>query len=256
MQMIDGSRKISFSLTLLLLIVRISTIPASENVKKATQPKQDFSSSSASSTTIDDAKRNTVDVKSSSVAMEPPIEAISKSDSKPSRKPEQKRSSNVGQNSEIKSRCIEFDTRKDATAESLKKSRESGDNSPVHRARQEEYEESLEDEDLEEVDAEEETRRYRPRYRLRASEDEVRRKDLRKRYEDDEEEEEDTYRASKRFGRPNRQGPKVWDQWGKWSSCSVSCGVGKLTRWRHCIGGSCSLGEKEAQLKTCTFAAC
>ena len=50
--------------------------------------------------------------------------------------------------------------------------------------------------------------------------------------------------------------PKIWDHWGNWSKCSITCGVGKLTRWRHCIGGSCDLGEKEAQLKTCTFAAC
>lgn len=58
------------------------------------------------------------------------------------------------------------------------------------------------------------------------------------------------------IGRVNRQGPKIWDQWGNWSRCSVTCGIGKLTRWRHCIGGSCLLGEKKAQLKTCTLAAC
>lgn len=52
------------------------------------------------------------------------------------------------------------------------------------------------------------------------------------------------------------EGPKVWDQWGKWSSCTVSCGVGKLKRWRYCVTGGCSPGEKEAQFKTCTFPAC
>ncbi|XP_076231373.1 properdin-like [Calliopsis andreniformis] len=58
------------------------------------------------------------------------------------------------------------------------------------------------------------------------------------------------------IGRIGRQGPKIWDQWGNWSSCSVTCGIGKIARWRHCIGGSCAAGEKKAQLKTCTLAAC
>ncbi|CAH1105206.1 unnamed protein product [Psylliodes chrysocephalus] len=49
---------------------------------------------------------------------------------------------------------------------------------------------------------------------------------------------------------------KVWDHWGKWSACSVSCGIGKMTRWRHCISKSCAPGEKEAQIKTCTAASC
>ncbi|EZA59250.1 Brain-specific angiogenesis inhibitor, partial [Ooceraea biroi] len=56
--------------------------------------------------------------------------------------------------------------------------------------------------------------------------------------------------------RRNDREPKIWDQWGNWSACSVTCGIGKIMRWRHCIGGSCSLGEKKAQLKTCTSAAC
>ncbi|XP_018339310.1 PREDICTED: uncharacterized protein LOC108746825 isoform X2 [Trachymyrmex septentrionalis] len=54
----------------------------------------------------------------------------------------------------------------------------------------------------------------------------------------------------------NNREPKIWDQWGNWSTCSVTCGIGKIMRWRHCIGGRCSLGEKKAQLKTCTSAAC
>ncbi|XP_020294369.1 uncharacterized protein LOC109859988 [Pseudomyrmex gracilis] len=54
----------------------------------------------------------------------------------------------------------------------------------------------------------------------------------------------------------SRKEPKIWDQWGNWSKCSVTCGIGKITRWRHCISGSCSLGQKKAQLKTCTSAAC
>ncbi|KAL0125694.1 hypothetical protein PUN28_004636 [Cardiocondyla obscurior] len=53
-----------------------------------------------------------------------------------------------------------------------------------------------------------------------------------------------------------RREPKIWDHWGNWSTCSVTCGIGKIVRWRHCIGGYCSLGEKKAQMKTCTFAAC
>ncbi|CAH1379295.1 unnamed protein product [Tenebrio molitor] len=55
--------------------------------------------------------------------------------------------------------------------------------------------------------------------------------------------------------RENRR-PKKWDRWGKWSPCSVTCGVGKITRWRHCVSGGCAPGEKEAQIKTCTLNAC
>ncbi|KAB0790337.1 hypothetical protein PPYR_15322, partial [Photinus pyralis] len=53
-----------------------------------------------------------------------------------------------------------------------------------------------------------------------------------------------------------KKGPKVWDHWGKWGACSVSCGIGKITRWRHCVSGGCATGEKEAQIKTCTLPAC
>lgn len=62
---------------------------------------------------------------------------------------------------------------------------------------------------------------------------------------------------AKKEGQPaEKNGPKVWDRWGKWSSCTVSCGIGKMTRWRHCVAGGCEKGEKEAQIKTCTLSAC
>ncbi|XP_011315476.1 thrombospondin-2 isoform X1 [Fopius arisanus] len=67
---------------------------------------------------------------------------------------------------------------------------------------------------------------------------------------------ETTASSSQTGRRVGRQGPKMWDQWSDWSGCSVTCGVGKLSRWRHCIAGGCSQGEKEQQLKTCTFPAC
>ncbi|KAF5280045.1 hypothetical protein FQR65_LT03300 [Abscondita terminalis] len=60
----------------------------------------------------------------------------------------------------------------------------------------------------------------------------------------------------KKLSHSEVKGPKVWDQWGKWSTCSVTCGIGKITRWRHCISGGCADGEKEAQIKTCTLPAC
>ncbi|KAJ8986046.1 hypothetical protein NQ317_013931 [Molorchus minor] len=47
--------------------------------------------------------------------------------------------------------------------------------------------------------------------------------------------------------KPSQRGKKdvkTWDHWGKWSPCSVTCGVGKMTRWRHCVSDSCSPGEK------------
>ncbi|KAF2880240.1 hypothetical protein ILUMI_25934 [Ignelater luminosus] len=67
--------------------------------------------------------------------------------------------------------------------------------------------------------------------------------------------------VSKRFfihraNSKTRSGPKIWDHWGKWTACSVTCGLGKMTRWRHCVSGGCATGEKEAQIKTCTLPAC
>lgn len=49
---------------------------------------------------------------------------------------------------------------------------------------------------------------------------------------------------------------KIWDHWGKWSPCSVTCGEGKMTRWRHCVSEACAPGEKEAQIKTCKMKSC
>ncbi|KAL6258576.1 hypothetical protein P5V15_010530 [Pogonomyrmex californicus] len=72
---------------------------------------------------------------------------------------------------------------------------------------------------------------------------------------DDHQEDNDIRLQLKRADKTHRE-PKIWDQWGNWSTCSVTCGIGKIMRWRHCIGGRCSLGEKKAQLKTCTSAAC
>lgn len=64
-------------------------------------------------------------------------------------------------------------------------------------------------------------------------------------------------RAIRRYIRRKKETlPKVWDRWGKWSPCSVSCGAGKVTRWRHCIAGGCARGEKEAQIKTCILPEC
>lgn len=54
----------------------------------------------------------------------------------------------------------------------------------------------------------------------------------------------------------SRKSPKIWDHWGKWSPCSVTCGVGKMTRWRHCVSEGCAPGEKEAQIKTCKKKVC
>ncbi|XP_018050181.1 PREDICTED: uncharacterized protein LOC108688432 [Atta colombica] len=72
---------------------------------------------------------------------------------------------------------------------------------------------------------------------------------------DDDREEDNNIQSLIKREKNNRE-PKIWDQWGNWSTCSVTCGIGKIMRWRHCIGGRCSLGEKKAQLKTCTSATC
>ncbi|KAK9881715.1 hypothetical protein WA026_017233 [Henosepilachna vigintioctopunctata] len=75
--------------------------------------------------------------------------------------------------------------------------------------------------------------------------------------EDEEDENnEETDANSSREKREQKRGPKVWDRWSKWSKCSVTCGTGKQTRWRHCVSGGCMPGEKEAQIKTCIMHPC
>ncbi|XP_044755688.1 spondin-1-like [Coccinella septempunctata] len=74
--------------------------------------------------------------------------------------------------------------------------------------------------------------------------------------DDNEDEEEITTEDDNSREKRKKKGPKVWDRWSKWSECSVTCGMGKQTRWRHCIAGDCAPGEKEAQIKTCIMPPC
>jgi len=46
-----------------------------------------------------------------------------------------------------------------------------------------------------------------------------------------------------------------WGHWTPWSSCSVSCGRGRVIRWRHCLE-QCDLAETEMEEKTCQLPAC
>ncbi|KAJ0183929.1 hypothetical protein K1T71_000352 [Dendrolimus kikuchii] len=49
---------------------------------------------------------------------------------------------------------------------------------------------------------------------------------------------------------------KIWSRWSKWSHCSVTCGEGKITRQRYCVGGRCSQGEFEEQRRPCQRTPC
>nr|CAH7713611.1 unnamed protein product [Callosobruchus chinensis] len=46
-----------------------------------------------------------------------------------------------------------------------------------------------------------------------------------------------------------------WDDWSHWSGCSVSCGKGRIIRWRHCVD-SCDGIETEMQERACQLPAC
>lgn len=55
--------------------------------------------------------------------------------------------------------------------------------------------------------------------------------------------------------RPKRS-EKIWGPWGKWSSCSVTCGAGQITKFRYCISDGCGFDEKEARVKVCKMNPC
>nr|CAI5836295.1 unnamed protein product [Callosobruchus analis] len=57
----------------------------------------------------------------------------------------------------------------------------------------------------------------------------------------------------KRIEKSNEK--QKWDDWSHWSGCSVSCGKGRIIRWRHCID-SCDGIETEMQERACQLPAC
>ncbi|VEN50267.1 unnamed protein product [Callosobruchus maculatus] len=60
-------------------------------------------------------------------------------------------------------------------------------------------------------------------------------------------------KGQKRIEKSNEK--QKWDDWSRWSSCSVSCGKGRIIRWRHCID-SCDGIETEMQERACQLPAC
>lgn len=50
--------------------------------------------------------------------------------------------------------------------------------------------------------------------------------------------------------------PRIWENWSRWSGCSVTCGVGILRRYRRCVSAGCAINEKEEQIKPCNLVPC
>lgn len=49
----------------------------------------------------------------------------------------------------------------------------------------------------------------------------------------------------------------IWGTWTDWSACSVTCGKGRVIRWRHCrAAGGCDGVETEMGEKACQLPAC
>lgn len=50
--------------------------------------------------------------------------------------------------------------------------------------------------------------------------------------------------------------PRMWENWSRWSACSVTCGLGIIHRSRRCVSEGCATNEKEEQIKPCTLLPC
>lgn len=50
--------------------------------------------------------------------------------------------------------------------------------------------------------------------------------------------------------------PRIWENWSRWSGCSVTCGIGILRRYRRCVSAGCAINEKEEQIKPCNLVPC
>ena len=46
-----------------------------------------------------------------------------------------------------------------------------------------------------------------------------------------------------------------WKDWGAWSACSKSCGLGKSTRVRACDGAKCN-GQQPTEASSCKLQDC